>query len=54
MLAYPQGQFNNQMEGKRVFLEGFCLMSRQGLQIGNPDNGLSLPGLTIGNPDLPG
>ena len=53
MLAYPQGQFNNQMEGKRVFLEGFCLMSRQGLQL-EIQISLSLPGLTIGNPDLPG
>ena len=38
-------------EGKWVSLEGFCLTSRQGLQIGNPDNGQSHPGLTNWNRD---
>ena len=34
------------MEGKWVSLEGFCITSRQGLQIGNLDNCLSHSGLT--------
>ena len=38
-------------KGKWVSIEGFGLTSRQDLQTGNPDNGLSHSGLTNWNPD---